>query len=148
MKILVNRLYSNTEATLSTVSIDGRFVCFGLEDEYRKEKVAGETRIPAGTYSIGIRDVGGFDGKYMSKFPSMHKGMLQVLDVPGFEYILVHIGNYEHNTDGCLLVGKNAVTIGTPSVLASTTAYKELYKLVIEEALKGNVTIEYIDTDR
>lgn len=148
MKITVNRIYSNNEATLSTVSIDGRFICFGLEDEYREVKVKGETRIPAGVYDIGVRTVGGFHKRYSRKFSHFHKGMLQVMDVPGFEYILIHVGNYETNTDGCLLLGKNATTINTPTVPASTHAYSEFYPLVIEEALKGNVTIEYIDSDR
>lgn len=149
MKITVNRFHSNNDATLSTIHIDGKFICFGLEDEYRAKKVKGETRIPAGTYNIGIRKVGGFHGRYRSMFGSFHKGMLQVLDVPNFEYILIHIGNYEHNTNGCLLVGKNATTDGNKlTIPVSTTAYKEFYSKVIDEAIKGNVTIEYIDNDR
>ena len=31
--------------------------------------------------------------------------MLHVLDVPGFEYILIHCGNTDEHTAGCLLVG-------------------------------------------
>lgn len=147
MHITVNRFHSDKEATLSTISVDGVFVCFGLEDEHREVKVRGETRIPAGTYNIGVRTVGGFHNRYSRKFYDIHKGMLQVIDVPNFEYILIHVGNYETNTEGCLLVGKNATTIGTPTVPASVPAYRELYNMVIEEALKGNLTIEYIDSD-
>jgi len=40
--------------------VDGQFVCFGLEDEYREDKVAGETRIPSGTYQVALRKEGGF----------------------------------------------------------------------------------------
>ena len=58
MKITVERFTSDAETTLSTVFVDGKFACFGLEDEYRTEKVAGETRIPAGTYKVGLRNVG------------------------------------------------------------------------------------------
>ena len=35
----------------------------------------------------------------------MHKGMLWVRDVPGFEYILIHTGNTDEHTAGCLIVG-------------------------------------------
>ena len=35
----------------------------------------------------------------------MHKGMLWVRDVPGFEYILIHTGNTDEHTSGCLIVG-------------------------------------------
>lgn len=35
MIITVDRFNSDSDATLSKVSVDGRFVCFGLEDEYR-----------------------------------------------------------------------------------------------------------------
>ena len=53
MLITVDRFKSDDDATLSKVDIDGQFVCFGLEDEYREDKVANETRIPAGRYRIG-----------------------------------------------------------------------------------------------
>lgn len=148
MKIVVNRFYSDKEATLSTISVDNKFICFGLEDEFRSSKVYGETRIPSGKYEIGIRKEGGFHNRYSEKFKDFHKGMIQIKDVPNFEYILFHIGNYEKDTAGCILVGKNSTTSGTPTVLNSTTAYKEFYSLVIEEAIKGNVTIEIIDNDR
>jgi hypothetical protein len=148
MHIEVNRIKSDDDATLSTVSIDGKFECFGLEDEYREDKVPGETRIPAGVYDVVIRDVGGFHGRYSRKFPAFHKGMLQVKDVPGFEYILIHIGNTDENTAGCLLVGKGAMVGEEITIQNSTGAYKELYQKVIAEAQQGQLTIEYKDNDR
>ena len=147
MQIIVSRILSDDDATLSTVSIDGQFQCFGLEDEYREFKVPGETRIPAGFYHVGIRDVGGFDGRYRRKFPDFHQGMLQVMDVPGFDYILIHIGNTDENTAGCLLVGQGANTAGELTITSSTTAYKKLYQEVISAAKQGQLTIEYIDND-
>ena len=50
MMITVDRFKSDADATISKVNVDGQFVCFGLEDEYRAENVANETRIPAGQY--------------------------------------------------------------------------------------------------
>ncbi len=147
MKIRVVRNKSTDDATLSTVYINDKFECFGLEDEHREDKIAGETRIPAGKYKITVRDVGGFHGRYSRKFPSFHQGMLWVRDVPGFEYILIHIGNTEKDTAGCLLVGQNANTSGELSVGSSTRAYKKLYSKVIDAALAGDLTITYVDED-
>jgi len=147
MKLTVTRIKSDRDSTLSTVSVNGKFECFGIEDEHRVEKVANETRIPAGIYKVGVRDVGGFHNRYSAKFPEFHLGMLQVLDVPDFEYILIHIGNDDDDTAGCLLVGMNAITQHRIANGASTAAYIDLYKKVIESALAGTLYIKYIDLD-
>jgi len=88
----------------------------------------------------------GFHEKYKAKFPS-HKGMLHILDVPDFEYVLIHIGNKDEDTAGCLIVGKG-VSAGTEILLSqSTGAYLELYSAAIDSALAGELTIEYLDND-
>ena len=147
MKINVHRLKSDNDTTFSTVYIDGRFQCFGLEDEHRDEKVSGETRIPSGSYDIGVRTVGGFDAKYKTRFADIHKGMLQVLDVPNFEYILIHIGNDDSDTAGCLLLGADMYTSNRLHMGSSTIAYKEFYSKVIDAALADDLTIVYSDFD-
>ncbi len=149
MKILVDRFTSDSDSTVSLVSVDGKFVCFGLEDEYREEKISAETRIPAGTYQIKLRTVGGFHQRYQKKFPGTHLGMLHVQNVPGFKYILIHVGNTDDDTAGCLLVGEQAVS--TPEdmrVNASRTAYRNLYQKVIEAAVNGDLEITYQDSDQ
>ena len=147
MDIKVTRFVSDNDATLSLVSIDGEFQCFGLEDEFRLNKIHGETRIPAGKYKVGIRDVGGFHGRYLDRFPLFHKGMLQVLDVPGFDYILIHIGNTDEDTAGCLLVGAGCNSVGEMTISSSSVAYSALYKKVCISAREGNLSIEYVDND-
>jgi len=49
MKITVERFLSDNDSTVSRVLIDATHECFGLEDEFREEKIPGETRIPADT---------------------------------------------------------------------------------------------------
>ncbi len=147
MHLIVERITSDQNSTLSIVFIDGVFQCFGIEDEFRINKIAGETRIPAGLYKLGVRSEGGFHSRYSNKFPRIHKGMLQIMDVPGFEYILIHIGNTDKDTAGCLVVGENALTSNAIRNSSSTAAYIDLYEKVIDFALKGEVTIEYIDRD-
>ena len=148
MNIKVYRYSSQSRTTISAIHINGEFECFGLEDRYREEKVRGETRIPKGKYKIGLRTVGGHHIRYSKKFPEFHKGMLHVLDVPNFKYILLHIGNGEKDTQGCLLVGQEANNNKLKKGLlkGSTLAYIDLYKKVIKAIDLGEeVTIEYLD---
>lgn len=147
MKITVSRFVSDKDATLSHVHVDDKFVCFGLEDEFRADKVPGETRIPAGCYAIKLKTFGGFHGRYARKFPFLHRGMLQVCDVPDFTDILIHIGNTDDDTAGCLLVGLGCTTAGGISISSSSMAYQKLYQIVVDAAIAGDLTIEYIDFD-
>jgi hypothetical protein len=149
MEILVDRFISDDETSISRVTIDGNFECFGLEDEYREDKIAGETRIPAGTYQIELRTEGGFHTRHLKRYGKLHKGMLHVLDVPNFTYILIHCGNTEKNTAGCLLVGTSANTAeGDMSISASRAAYKKFYPKVCDAAERKDLTITYVDNDR
>ena len=123
------------------------FLAYTLEDEYREEKVYGETRIPNGTYKLGLRKVGGYHAKYSKRFSHIHIGMLHVLDVPGFEYILIHCGNTDEHTAGCLLVGDSQENnqITTDGFIGkSTQAYKRIYPRIAEAIECGEkVTITY-----
>ncbi len=148
MKLEVLRFNSQEDFTsglLFDVTDGRKFLAYTLEDEYREEKVKGETRIPSGTYKITLRTTGGFHGRYTKKYGSMHKGMLWVRDVPNFEYILIHTGNTDEHTAGCLLVGDTQKDGFTG---ASTSAYKRIYPPIAEVLERGEeVTITYIDYD-
>ena len=145
MQLKVNRFTNNGDTTLGRLYIDNKFECYTLEDEPRKEKVYGEMRIPAGTYDIQLRKEGGFHERYLKRFPVFHVGMLWVKDVPGFEYILIHCGNTDDDTAGCLLVGES---IDNYTLVNSAKAYENMYKQVAAALLVGEkVTIEYQDSD-
>lgn len=148
MKIKVYRYSSQSRTTMSAIHLDGEFECFGLEDRHRDVKVMGETRIPQGTYTVGLRIVGGHHAKYSKKFPHFHKGMLHVLNVPNFKYILIHIGNDELDTMGCLLTGDyvNNNKLQRGGLKSSTNAYSNMYKKVIAAFERNEpVTIQYLD---
>ena len=124
-----------------------KFLAYTLEDEYRSEKKYGETRIPEGTYKLGLRTVGGYHGKYKERFKDIHIGMLHVTNVPGFEYILIHCGNTDEHTAGCLLVGdsqeNNQITTNG-FIGKSTQAYKRIYTDIANAIDCGeDVTITY-----
>ena len=153
MKLEVLRFSSQEESSLGVlfdVTEGRRFLCFTLEDEYRTFKEYGETRIPAGEYQISLRNEGEFHERYRQRFPEIHKGMLWVRDVPNFEYILIHIGNRDDDTAGCLLVGDKSQQNITENgfIGASTAAYRRIYPRIAEAIENGEeVTIEYIDYD-
>lgn len=149
MKILVDRFVSDDDATISRVSVDDKFVCFGLEDEFREEKVVGETRIPAGDYRVTLRTEGRFHDRYSKRFREFHRGMLHIRDVPNFEFILIHCGNTDEDTKGCLLVGSQAITDpGNMMVTASANAYRRFYPMVVDAADNDDLSISFIDNDR
>lgn len=149
MILRVDRFVSDDDSTISTVWVNDKFVCFGLEDEYRAEKIAAETRIPAGRYPVRLRVEGGFHKRYSQRFRSIHRGMLHVKHVPGFEWILIHVGNTDEDTAGCLLVGTGAMTQpGSMSIQASVDAYRRLYPMVVDAAADGELEAVYRDLDR
>jgi len=149
MKLRVVRYLSSDDFTLGMLldETNGKhFLCYTLEDEHREEKVMHETRIPAGTYNITLRTVGGFHGRYTNKYGDMHKGMLWVRDVPGFEYILIHTGNTDEHTSGCLIVGNSSDRKGF--IGSSVSAYKRIYPAIAEALERGEeVTITYENYD-
>ena len=124
-----------------------KFLAYTLEDEYREQKEFGETRIPDGKYQLGLRTVGGYNQKYSKRFAGIHIGMLHVLDVPNFEYILIHCGNTDEHTAGCLLVGdsqENNQIKKDGFIGKSTQAYKRIYPAIAEAIKSGEcVTIRY-----
>ena len=123
------------------------FLAYTLEDEQRDKKGNGETRIPNGTYKLSLRKEGGYHAKYTKRFSDFHIGMLHVLDVPGFEYILIHCGNTDEHTAGCLLVGdsqENNQITKDGFIGRSTQAYRRIYPKIAEAIECGEqVTITY-----
>lgn len=154
MKLQVLRFNSQSDSTnglLFDVTNGTKFLCYTLEDEKRDVKVMSETRIPAGKYKILLRKEGGFHARYTKKYGSMHKGMLHVQEVPNFKWILIHTGNTDEHTAGCLILGdsqENNTLVKNGFIGKSTQAYKRIYP-PIAKALENNeeVTIEYIDLD-
>jgi len=102
MKIEVNRVKLGDDFTVGKLSVDGKFVCYTLEDKVREEtgvpveqwKVMGQTAIPKGTYSVTIT----MSNRFKTKLPLLDS-------VPGFSGVRIHTGNSAKNTEGCILVG-------------------------------------------
>ena len=147
MKLTVVRTQFGTDATNGLLFIDGLFECYTLEDQYQAVKVMHETCIPEGTYDIKFRKTGGFHAKYSERYKNAHYGMLHIQDVPNFTYILIHTGNTDEHTSGCLIVGETQQDLEVSKdgfIGSSTVAYKKMYSKVATQLLQGkDVTIEY-----
>ena len=151
MKLQVVRTQFGKDATNGLLFIDGVFECYTLEDQYQAVKVMHETCIPEGTYDIKFRKTGGFHAKYSARYKNAHYSMLHLQDVPGFTYILIHTGNTDEHTSGCLIVGETQQDLDinfNGMVGSSAVAYKKMYAKVANQLLQGKkVTIEYSKID-
>ena len=147
MKLTVVRTQFGTDATNGILLVDGVFENYTLEDQYQAVKVMHETCIPEGTYEIKFRTVGGFHEKYKTRYGNSHYGMLHLQDVPNFTYILIHAGNTDEHTSGCLIVGETQQDLDISDdgfIGHSGKAYSKLYNKVAKELLLGKeVSIEY-----
>lgn len=85
------------EATLGRLYVAGEPFCDTLEDSVRDKKIKDRTAIPAGKYAV-----------VLAMSPRFDRVLPRLLDVPGFEGILIHVGNGPEDTSGCILVGDRA----------------------------------------
>lgn len=118
MNLTLKRRFRGTEYTIGSLYIDGEYFCDTLEDvdrglsqdmkesEIIRKKIKNETAIPTGTYEVSL--------KYKStKFKDHcwakpYKGIVpRIMNVKGYEGVLIHPGNTKDNTSGCVLVGEN-----------------------------------------
>jgi hypothetical protein len=148
MDFILQRYSDNRQSTLGLLlkkvpmgsSIKTMLQAYTLEDESREVKVSGETRIPAGFYELVIhKQDTPLTLKYRAKY-SWFKNHIEIKNVTGFEGVYIHIGNYDSNTEGCILLGdsvdNNSISEGM--ITNSTTAFKRFYDMVYTHLEAGN----------
>lgn len=115
MKLLLERYALRDTYTIGRLFIDGVKVCDVLEDPVRdlsrEPKIPGRTAIPAGTYDVVV-----------NISPKFKRLLPRLLNVPGFDGILIHRGNTAEDTAGCILPGENRI-VGR---LVNSTHYEQL----------------------
>lgn len=138
MKIEVRRFCHKSDYTIGWLYIDGKLICETLEDkdrgltqnmsldEIKKRKVYGETAIPMGTYNVII-----------SNSPKFKRNLPRLLNVPGFDGILIHEGNVADHTKGCILVGQNRIK----GQLINSKKYAKIVTDLIAKAYEKNEKI-------
>lgn len=126
MNIVLERIQKRRLSTIGVLRV-GDLEVFTLEDPVRDHKVYGDTAIPAGRYRLELQRAGKMHPRYQLRFPSIHKGMLHLLDVPNYAGIFIHCGNVPKDTLGCILVG---MSWSNDSVGQSVEAYKLMYPII------------------
>lgn len=150
MKLTLNRKYKKDTYSIGKLYIDGVYFCDTVEDKDRgltdkdslekikATKVYAKTAIPLGTYKIAM---GVISPKFSQKayYKSFCNGrMPRLLNVKGFDGILIHRGTSANSSAGCIIVGKNTVVGG---VTNSQYYFEKLYKL-LDAAYKRGESIE------
>ena len=141
MKILVKRIAKRPTYTIGRMYLDGKYFCDTLEDTDRnisqttpldtikKVKLPNNTAIPTGTYKVIV-----------NVSPKFKRLLPRLLNVPGFDGILIHRGNTDKDTSGCILIGENKVV----GKVINSTGYETKLVSILNKAQdnKENITIE------
>ena len=150
MKLVLKRINNQDNYCEGKLYIDGIYQCDVIEDtdrdlnnemsiaEIQSKKVYGETAIPKGTYQITLDVV---SPKFKDRsWATFCEGKLpRLLDVPGFEGVLIHVGNKAADSLGCLLVGQKS---SDGIVSNSTQTFKDLYYKLKQATDQITITIE------
>lgn len=141
-KVELIRIARKDTYTIGHLYVDGKYICDTLEDKDRgltqddeivdikAVKVKGQTAIPTGTYRMLLNVVSPRFGK-KPFYQTVCKGHVPRLEcVPGFDGVLIHVGNTAKDTEGCILVGYNKA-VG--QVINSKDAFQKVWN-----ALQGD----------
>lgn len=128
MELILKRDTFTDESTIGSLSIDGKFECFILEDKDRgltdamplseivAHKVYGVTAIPYGRYEV--------DWTLSNRFKIF---MPIIKNVKGYEGIRIHKGNTQIDSLGCLICGtRKKNNMVTESTLATNKLYNKI----------------------
>lgn len=150
MKLELKRIARKDKYTIGHLYINGEYFCDTLEDPDRglassmsnsqiaMKKIKGDTAIPTGLYKITL-NVASSKYSNFNKYPYAkfcNGKMPRLLNVPGYEGVLIHAGNTQKDTEGCILVGMNR-QVG--KVLDSQKTFKKLYEKLLAD--KNNLLI-------
>ena len=158
LKLSIKRIATKTGYTIGHLYVNGKLFCDTLEntdrgldqkmtlEELQKRKVYGKTAIPTGIYRVTMnrKSPKFYKIDYYKDFCGGY--MPRLLQVPGFEGVLIHRGNREDATEGCLLVGDNTSKGGLSNSKARWEGLMEKYLIPAKES-KIPITIEVYSND-
>ena len=150
MELLVDRKWKKQSYTISNLYINGEWFSNVLEDAdrgldnsmsedmIRTLKKPSITAIPRGTYEITLDVVSPKYSKVQFYKDVCNGKVPRLKNVKGFDGILIHAGNTDKDSSGCLLVGQNKVK---GQVVNSKETFKQLYKLLQDGKSRGEKII-------
>ena len=118
MKLTLKRTHHLKEATLGTLTIEDVTTDHIYTLENPKRATDKDSRIPAGTYTCKP-----YSG-------TKYKDVYIVENVPNRSAILIHWGNYEKDTEGCILIGNRRATNPQPMIMESKRCYERFRSLI------------------
>ncbi len=115
------RYYNDSDVTLGTLHIEGinHKPIYTLENPWKNNE-RNISCIPVGEYKCEL-----FSGV-------KHKNCFQVCDVKDREYILFHVGNYEKDTNGCILVGNGVYLNGLEYMIVNSQSTMRKFRELLE----------------
>lgn len=146
MELLVDRKWKKQDYTVGQLFIDEEFFSNTMEDTDRglddsmdehiikNKKIYAKTAIPTGRYEVKLNIV---SPKFSQKpfYMDFCKGKVpRLMNVKGFEGILIHCGNTHVNSAGCILVGRNTIK---GQLTDSQETFKKLYAKLKEAHDRG-----------
>lgn len=125
-----------------TLLVDGevKFKCKTLENPVIGEEKEKDLAIPAGVYNVQFRHSPQFSGRLQGNVLCLYNDL-----VDKGRYILIHNGNYEIDTKGCILLGMEATDDPTgihgKMVTSSVPICLEFYNIVRELDVEGSKVV-------
>ncbi|EAL7276269.1 hypothetical protein DUH66_00520 [Campylobacter jejuni] len=135
MKITINRRYTGKTCVIGKFKVldDDKilFECFSLEEDKEGLESGKDLRIPEGNYNLKRHSPSRFENTLRSITKKDDDTMINVYndDVPASRAILIHWGNTNKDTQGCILLGLTKDN-NNESVGQSRQACKEFYDLM------------------
>ncbi|EDP5429859.1 hypothetical protein PFI58_000177 [Campylobacter jejuni] len=135
MKITINRRYTGKTCVIGKFKVlddDDKilFECFSLEEDKEGLESGKDLRIPEGNYNLKRHSPSRFENTLRS-ITKKDDTMINVYndEVPASRAILIHWGNTDKDTQGCILLGLTKDN-NNESVGQSRQACKEFYDLM------------------
>ncbi|EAH5986422.1 hypothetical protein EF251_07010 [Campylobacter coli] len=142
MKITINRRYTGKTCVIGKFKVfndDDKllFECFSLEEDKEGVERNKDLRIPEGIYDLKRHSPSRFENTLRSITKKHDDAMINVYndEVPASRAILIHWGNTNKDTKGCILLGLTKDN-NNESVGQSRQACKEFYDLMYGKNLE------------
>ncbi|EAL2151934.1 hypothetical protein Q1H85_000856 [Campylobacter coli] len=136
MKVTINRRYTGKTCVIGKFKVlddDDKllFECFSLEEDKEGVERNKDLRIPEGIYDLKRHSPSRFENTLRSITKKDDDTMINVFNekVPFDRHILIHWGNTDKDTQGCILLGLTKDN-NNESVGQSRQACKEFYDLM------------------